>query len=186
MLIVRADGSYEVQVNAPVFNLSSGTAFEESNAIAINYAVSDGDFDQAFGTLNVVVNDDTVSLTSTVLNTATLDDEALAINKDLHYLLKGDPREEIVVDRPMFSKRQADDAAMAILKDRQKEMVKASATCVGLPSLVAGTKVQIDGVGARFSGVYFITATTHAFGDSGYTTRFEARRDGTGSLEGVQ
>ena len=122
-----------------------------------------------------------------VTGVASLDDDALAINKDLHHLLKEcDPREEIVVERQVFSERDAKEMAIGILKDRQKEMVKASATCVGLPSLVAGTKVEIEGVGARFSGVYFITATTHSFGDTGYTTRFDARREVTGSLEGLE
>ena len=122
-----------------------------------------------------------------ITGTASLDDEALAINKDLHHLLKEcDPHEEIVVEKPVYTKAEADRVAIGILKDRQKEMVKASATCVGLPSLMAGTKVEIEGVGARFSGVYFITATTHSFGDSGYTTRFDARREVTGSLEGLQ
>jgi phage protein D len=118
---------------------------------------------------------------------ASLDDDALAINKDLHHLLKEcDPREEIVVEQPVHSKAEADSRALGILKDRHKEMVKASATCVGLPSLMAGTKVLIEGIGARFSGVYFITGTTHSFGDSGYTTRFDARREETGLLEGLQ
>jgi phage protein D len=122
-----------------------------------------------------------------ITGTASLDDEALAINKDLHHLLKEcDPREEVVVEKPVRTKAEADGLAIGILKDRQKEMVKASATCIGLPSLMAGTKVEIEGVGARFSGVYFITATTHSFGDSGYTTRFDARREVTGSLEGLQ
>jgi phage protein D len=35
--------------------------------------------------------------------------------------------------------------------------------------------IEIDGLGARFSGRYFVTATTHAIGDSGYTTQFECR-----------
>jgi phage protein D len=118
---------------------------------------------------------------------ASLDDEALAINEDLHHLLNEcDPREEIVVDQPVQSKDEADRRALGILKDRHKEMVKASATCVGLPSIVAGTKVEIEGIGARFSGVYFVTGTTHSFGDSGYTTRFEARREVTESLKGLQ
>jgi phage protein D len=122
-----------------------------------------------------------------ITGSASLDDEALAINKDLHYLLKSsDPREEIVVEKPVHKKPEADRLALAILKDRHKEMVKASATCIGLPSLVAGTKVEIEGAGARFSGVYFVTATTHSFGESGYTTRFEARREEVGLLKGLQ
>lgn len=118
---------------------------------------------------------------------ASLDEDALAINEDLHHLLNEcDPREEIVVEKPVISETDAKKLATAILKDRHKEMVKASVTCIGLPSLVAGTKVQIEGVGARFSGVYFVTGTTHSLSDSGYTTRFEARREVTGSLEGLQ
>ena len=56
----------------------------------------------------------------------------------------------------------------------------------GLPSLCAGVKVNIEGIGARFSGTYYVTSTTHTLGESGYITRFDARREVTGSLEGVQ
>jgi uncharacterized protein len=118
---------------------------------------------------------------------ASLDDDALSINKGLHYLLKAsEPREEIVVEKPVDKKPDADRLARAILLDRHKQMVKASATCVGLPSLVAGTKVEIEGLGARFSGTYFVTATTHSFGESGYLTRFDARREEVGLLKGLQ
>jgi len=116
----------------------------------------------------------------------TLDDRELAVNKDLHELLsKCDPREEVVVEKPVHTKAEAKKVAIGILKDRHKEMVKATATCVGLPSLSAGCKVEIEGLGARFSGTYYVTTTTHTIGDSGYTTRFEARREVTGSLEGA-
>jgi phage protein D len=108
----------------------------------------------------------------------TLDDRDLNRNRDLYELLKKcDPREEVVVEEPVFSPRQARDRAKAILMDRQKEMVKASATTVGLPDLRAGKKVQIEGLGARFSGTYFITETTHTIGNNGYTTKFNARRE---------
>lgn len=116
-----------------------------------------------------------------------LTDKGIAVNKDLHELLSEcDPREEVVVERPVHTKEEAKKVATGILMDRQKEMVKASAACVGLPALCAGTKVEIEGLGARFSGTYFVTSTTHTIGDSGYTTRFEARREVTGALEGLQ
>ena len=60
-------------------------------------------------------------------------------------------------------------------------MVKANGTCVGLPDLCAGQRVQIDGLGARFNGTYFVTATTHTINDNGYTTTFEARREDQGA-----
>lgn len=115
-----------------------------------------------------------------------LDDKELAVNKDLHELLeKCDPREEVVVERPVHTRKEARKVAIGILKDRVKELVKATASCVGLPALAAGCKVEIEGLGARFSGTYYVTSTTHTLGDSGYTTRFEARREVKGSLEGV-
>lgn len=118
---------------------------------------------------------------------ASLDDKELNVNKDLHDLLQVcDPRDELVVDKPVHSEKEAKQLAQAILKDRHKEMVKASGATVGLPDLRAGHKVQIEGLGARFNGTYFITDTTHTINDSGYLTRFNARREVTGLLEGAQ
>jgi phage protein D len=116
-----------------------------------------------------------------------LDDKELNLNRDLHELLKAcDPREELVVDKPVHSEKEAKQVAQAILKDRQKEMVKAAGATVGLPDLRAGRKVQIDGLGARFNGTYFVTDTSHTLNDSGYVTRFNARREQEGLLEGLQ
>jgi phage protein D len=108
----------------------------------------------------------------------TIDDPKLKINKDLRDLLKkNDAREEFVVDEPVFTEKQARERAMAILLDRHKEMVKASGTTIGLPYLRAGRPVQIKGLGVHFNGTYFVTETTHTISSSGYTTRFNARRE---------
>jgi phage protein D len=107
-----------------------------------------------------------------------LDDPELNRNKDLHHLLERcDPHEDVVVNEPMFTKEQAKARARALLQDRQKAMVTASGTTVGLPDMRAGQLVSIKGLGARFDGVYFITDTTHSIGDSGYTTQFNCRRE---------
>ena len=100
------------------------------------------------------------------------------MNADLHYMTcMCDPREELVVDEPHFNQRQAERRARALLLDQQKQMVTVTGTTVGLPLLRAGTKVQISEVGARLSGTYFVTKTTHTFNDSGYITKFEGRRE---------
>lgn len=113
-----------------------------------------------------------------ISETVTLDDKELNINRDLREMVDtGDPREEVVVDEPVFTPAQARERATAILLERYKDLVKASATCVGLPDLRAGQRVRIEGVGTRFSGSYFITETTHTIGDGGYTTKFSARRE---------
>jgi len=68
-----------------------------------------------------------------------------------------------------------------MLLDRSKEMVTAHGKTVGLPLLRAGTTVSIQGVGARLSGTYFVTKTTHTVGENGYVTEFDCRREDQGT-----
>ena len=84
-------------------------------------------------------------------------------------------RQEIIADRPIESKAEARQLAEETLQKIVKDMVKGSGSIVGLPDIRAGTVLQIDGLGTRFNGRYFVTATTHTISDSGYTTRFECR-----------
>ena len=121
-----------------------------------------------------------------IAGVATIDDQRVKNNKDLHdFLKKGEPREEVVVNEPVFTEAQAKERALAILSDRQKEMVTATGSTVGLPDLRAGRKVLLSGLGARFSGSYFLTETTHTIGASGYTTRFTARREDSAPGKGL-
>ena len=109
---------------------------------------------------------------------ASLDDPKSKLNRDLYKHLENcDAREERVVDEPVCSQKEADERARGILLERSKDLVKASATCVGLPELRAGQRVKIAGLGARFSGEYFITDTTHTISDGGYVTKFNGRRE---------
>jgi phage protein D len=107
------------------------------------------------------------------------------VNQDLLYLLDQDgcePREEVVTNEPMHTPEQAKRRAVAILSERVKQLVEATGTTVGLPNLRAGQRIRITGVGARFSGTYFVVKTTHTINDSGYITKFTARREqGEGS-----
>ena len=118
--------------------------------------------------------------------TATLDN--VVVNKDLFRLLENcqspegcSGREKVVVNKPVHTPAQAQSLARAMLTDQLKELVSVSGTCVGLPDLRAGQKIQIEGIGARLSGTYFVTSTSHTINDSGYITKFEARREDLGS-----
>lgn len=109
---------------------------------------------------------------------ADLTDPDLNRNADLHELLEScDPRDDVVVSMPVFTTKEAKRMAVDLLKQRQRGMVKASVTSVGLPDLRAGQLVLIRGLGARFSGIYFVTDTTHTIGENGYTTTFNAHRE---------
>lgn len=106
------------------------------------------------------------------------DKELRGMNASLGELvIQCDPREEQVVDLPVFSKADARKRAVGIMRDNNARMVRASGTTLGLPELRAGTKIQIGGVGARLSGEYLVTKTTHSIGEAGYTTKFECRRE---------
>ncbi len=113
----------------------------------------------------------------------TLDDARIRCNRDIHRVLEQcDPREEIVVTEPMFSKRAAKDRALAILNNSQHEFVKCQGITVGLPDLRAGKHVEILNIGSRFSGRYFLTETEHIINDAGYITKFKAQRDDPGRV----
>lgn len=88
-------------------------------------------------------------------------------------------RKEIISTKPIESEAEAKTLATSTLKAIIKDMVKGNGSTVGLTQLRAGIVVEIKGLGERFSGKYFITATTHTIGESGYTTQFECRREET-------
>jgi phage protein D len=90
-------------------------------------------------------------------------------------------RQEQTVDLPVFTAAEAKQRALAIMLDRSKEIVTAHGKTVGLPKLRAGTLVDIQGIGARLSGTYFVTKTTHTLGESGYVTEFDCRREDLGT-----
>jgi hypothetical protein len=91
--------------------------------------------------------------------------------------------QEISVDRPVQSAREAKDLAKQILRQKASQLVTVKARTIGLPDLRAGSKVQMLGLGERFSGPgdhpfqFVVTETTHSFGDGGYTTDFTARME---------
>jgi phage protein D len=106
------------------------------------------------------------------------DPEVKRMNADMREMIvECDPREDQVVDLPVFSRADARRRAIGLMLDNKARMVKATGTTVGLPELRAGTKVDIQGVGARLSGEYLVTKTTHSIGESGYVTKFECRRE---------
>jgi phage protein D len=91
---------------------------------------------------------------------------------------------DIVVDRPITNQDEVEDLATNTLLQIGQTMVEAKGKTVGLPDLRAGVKVQIMGLGTRFSQApnqppfsYLVTSTTHTISESGYTTDFSARME---------
>jgi phage protein D len=113
------------------------------------------------------------------------DPKFLKLNpKLLEIVRQCDPREERVITRPVSTRKEAKELALAILTGSAQDLVKLSASVVGLPRLRAGSRVLIAGIGNRLSGEYFVTESTHTVNANGYITRFTARREDPDS--GVQ
>jgi phage protein D len=86
-------------------------------------------------------------------------------------------RKEVITNQPVRTSAEAKQKATDLLTRQLRNVVVANGVTVGLPDLRAGRKVQIEGLGDRYSGTYYITSTTHTIGEGGYRTQFEARRD---------
>lgn len=84
---------------------------------------------------------------------------------------------EIVIDRPIQNEAEAKLLATNRLRQIGEVLVEAKGKTIGVPDLRAGSKVEIKGLGKRFSGTYLVTGTTHSIGDGGYTTDFTGRME---------
>jgi uncharacterized protein len=91
---------------------------------------------------------------------------------------------EITVDKPIQDDAEATRIAQKRALQNAQEIVSGRGKTVGLPNLRSGNKIQIEGLGQRFSGVYVVTSTTHTIGEGGYTTDFSARMESTLSTGG--
>jgi uncharacterized protein involved in type VI secretion and phage assembly len=79
----------------------------------------------------------------------------------------------VIVDRPVYTQGEAEAMAQAVADDLGGSYLQAEGEATGDPNVQAGRKVNITGVGERFSGEYFVTRATHTYGSgAGYNVRF--------------
>jgi len=81
--------------------------------------------------------------------------------------------EECVIDYAVRTVDEANLQAQSVLDTRGHAFFAAEGTCRGNPNIRAGTKVEIRGIGTRFSGTYRVSRSVHRYDISGYNTRFE-------------
>lgn len=84
----------------------------------------------------------------------------------------------MVSDRPVATQAEADQFAKAYLKNMALSLITGEGVCLGRTDVRPGKVIKIDGVGKRFSGLYYVTAVTHRYGSQqGYRTHFTFRRN---------
>jgi phage protein D len=82
--------------------------------------------------------------------------------------------------RPVATQQEADQFTKARLNDMALAFITGEGVSIGKPKLRAGAIVKLVGLGKRFSGLYYVTATVHTYtGSRGYRTGFSVRRNAT-------
>lgn len=92
-------------------------------------------------------------------------------------------KQDVVVDQPVASLQEARDLALSLLRERAYSFLTGSGQVIGLPDLRPGDNIELEGLGKRFSGPYYVTKVEHTLGGSGYLTQFEVRSPTDGGTE---
>lgn len=86
----------------------------------------------------------------------------------------------VSVESPVQSQAEADRFAQGQFEEMALDYVVGQGLCIGQPALRAGNVVKIEGLGRRFSGLYYVTSTEHSYRpNTGYRTAFAVRRSAT-------
>ncbi len=79
----------------------------------------------------------------------------------------------MVINRPVTSQSEADAVAQALYDGINGHFIEAEGECYGTPALKAGCSVDLQSLGQKFSGTYYVTAATHIYSANGdYRTEF--------------
>jgi phage protein D len=91
-------------------------------------------------------------------------------------------KQDMVVDAPVRSEEEARNLAISLLRERAYEFITGNGKVIGLPDLRPGDNIELEGLGTRFSGRYYVKKVEHQLGNSGYMTTFDVRRFADGGM----
>ncbi|MHC4830396.1 MAG: phage late control D family protein, partial [Planctomycetota bacterium] len=93
---------------------------------------------------------------------------------------------QINVKTPVIDEGHATEMAKAILNRYAFGFCSGHGSAFGNPELKAGTTVELDAIGKRFEGKYYLETTSHIFEGNGYTTMFTVHRPGITNVDKQQ
>ncbi len=95
--------------------------------------------------------------------------------------------ELIVHGFPVTTTSEATTIAHSLLDEREASFLQGEGTCRGDPAIKPGVRLKLTGLGASFTGKYFVTRATHRYSRNGYTTEIAVaglRGDGLADILG--
>src|SRR5919205_810481 len=84
-----------------------------------------------------------------------------------------------VVNKPVFNEGEAAQIARGKFNEMVADFITGEGTAIGNTDIRAGEVIELKGMGKRFSGLYYVTSSTHEVGPKGYRTRFSVGRSAT-------
>jgi len=96
--------------------------------------------------------------------------------------LNNKPPKMTVVDQPVFKPKEAERMAQSLCDELGGEFIYADAKAEGNPNIRPGRVIELEGMGDRYSGSYYVTETRHFYSQRVYTTDFSVRGLRGGSL----
>jgi phage protein D len=77
------------------------------------------------------------------------------------------------IDQPVASQAEADQYARGRFNEMALAYITGEGVCVGRTDVRAGVVINVEGVGERFSGAYYVRSAIHSYvPKDGYRTRF--------------
>ena len=92
-------------------------------------------------------------------------------------------KQEVVVNQPVATMQEARELALSLLRERAYSYLTGFRQVIGLPGLRPGDNIELQRLGRRFSGEYYVTKVEHTLGNSGYLTSFEVRSPSDGGTQ---
>jgi phage protein D len=83
----------------------------------------------------------------------------------------------IISNVTVNSQEHANSIARAALNRASDTFITGELVSIGISQIRAGTSIKLEKMGTRFSGKYYVTATTHTINDSGYRTSVTVKRN---------
>ncbi len=85
---------------------------------------------------------------------------------------------EVIASHPTLTQAEADQMAKARFNHLSLGLIAGEGICLGRPDLRAGKVIKLEGLGTRFSGLYYVTTAVHRYSSQrGYRTHFCVRRN---------
>ncbi|WGV28000.1 phage late control D family protein [Halotia branconii] len=129
-----------------------------------------------------VLGQDTTQQKVNIVATATIENDEISrilVKELLARILGVNVTKQLIseqVKQPVISEEHAKNMAKAILLKKHEDVFKGSGESIGIPDVLAGTNIELKGLGSKFSQKYYLKKTNHSISNSGYKTTFDVNR----------